>query len=87
MSLPYHKVDWDLVAEVRRTQGRVGELEKQVRELQRLVSATLAKPPRPPERPGRIRGWLIARRLGLRCLVCNRRAGYGGSCPNREHNA
>ena len=29
MSLPYHKVDWELVAEVRRLQGRVAELEKQ----------------------------------------------------------
>lgn len=39
------------------------------------------------EGAGRIRRWLIARRLGLRCLVCNRRAGYGGRCPNPEHNA
>lgn len=45
MSLPYHKVDWELVAEVRRTQGRVTELEKQVRELQRLVSKSLAEDP------------------------------------------
>ncbi|GAS95486.1 uncharacterized protein RMCC_2452 [Mycolicibacterium canariasense] len=44
MSIPYHKVDWELVAEVRRVQGRIGELEKQVRELQRLVSAALAVP-------------------------------------------
>jgi hypothetical protein len=28
------------------------------------------------KRPGRLRGWLIARRLGLRCLVCDRRAGH-----------
>ena len=38
MSLPYHKVDWELVYEVRRMQGRVQELEKQVKELHRLVS-------------------------------------------------
>lgn len=38
------------------------------------------------KRPGRLRRWIIARRLGLRCLVCNRRAGYGGVCPNPEHN-
>lgn len=38
------------------------------------------------KRPGRLRRWLIARRLGLRCLVCNRRAGYGGVCPNPAHN-
>ena len=43
MSLPYHKVDWDLVREVRRLQGRVQELEKQHRELQRLVSALMAR--------------------------------------------
>ena len=57
MSLPYHKVDWELVAEVRRTQGRVGELEKQVRELQRLVSAALAAEPGalPPPVPIEIR--------------------------------
>lgn len=42
LSLPYHKIDWDLVYEFRRVQGRVRELEKQVAELQRLVSATLA---------------------------------------------
>lgn len=41
MSLPYHRVDWELVAEVRRLQGRVAELEKQVRELHRLVSAAV----------------------------------------------
>lgn len=40
----------------------------------------------PMSKPGRLRRWLIARRLGLRCLVCNRRAGYGGVCPNPEHN-
>lgn len=39
MSLPDHKVDWDLVREVRQMQGRMQELEKQVKELQRLVSA------------------------------------------------
>ena len=38
-------------------------------------------------RPGVLKRWIIARRLGLRCLVCNRRAGYGGSCRNSEHNA
>lgn len=43
MSLPYHKVDWELVAEVRRVQGRLSELEKQMRELQRLVSRALAE--------------------------------------------
>lgn len=43
MSLPYHKVDWELVAEVRRTQARVSELEKQVTELNRLVSRMLAQ--------------------------------------------
>jgi hypothetical protein len=42
MSLPYHKVDWDLVHEVRRLQGRVQELDKQVAELHRLVSRELA---------------------------------------------
>jgi hypothetical protein len=40
VSLPYHKVDWDLVREVRRLQGRVMELERQVAELHRLVSAS-----------------------------------------------
>ncbi|MGV0805794.1 hypothetical protein [Mycolicibacterium setense] len=39
MSLPYHKVDWDLVRELRQMQGRVAELENQVKELHRLVSA------------------------------------------------
>ena len=34
----------------------------------------------------RLGRWLIARRLRLRCLVCNRRAGYGGMCPNDDHN-
>jgi hypothetical protein len=38
------------------------------------------------QRSGRLGRWLIARRLGLRCLVCNRRAGYGGRCPNSDHN-
>jgi len=37
-------------------------------------------------RRNRLGRWLIARRLGLRCLVCNRRAGYGGRCPNNNHN-
>lgn len=39
MSLPYHKIDWDLVREVRTLQGKVEELTKQVAELHRLVSA------------------------------------------------
>jgi hypothetical protein len=39
VSLPYHKIDWDLVYEVRKMQGRMKELEKQVKELHRLVSA------------------------------------------------
>lgn len=42
MSLPHHKVDWELVAEVRRLQGRMAELEKQIQELHRLVSAAPA---------------------------------------------
>ncbi len=50
--------------------------------MDRASSRSLA----PYAKPGRVRGWLIARRLGLRCLVCNRRAGYGGRCPNAEHN-
>ena len=45
MSLPYHKIDWDLVAEVRRLQGKVSEMEKQMQELQRLVSASTADSP------------------------------------------
>lgn len=45
MSLPYHKIDWDLVYEVRRLQGRVTELEKQVQELHRLTSAKEPPPP------------------------------------------
>ena len=48
MGLPYHKVDWELVAEVRRTKGRVSELEKQVVELQRLVSTVLGAVPNTP---------------------------------------
>ena len=41
MSIPYHKIDWDLVAEVRRVQGRLAEVEKQMKELHRLVSKML----------------------------------------------
>lgn len=41
MGLPDHRIDWDLVYEVRRLSARVEELEKQMRELQRLVSARL----------------------------------------------
>lgn len=61
----------------------------------RLVSIAIINenekltPPREPiesRRYGRLRKWLIARALGLRCLVCNRRAGYGGRCRNEEHN-
>jgi hypothetical protein len=43
MSLPYHKVDWDLVREVRVIQARLAEQEKQIRDLNRLVSTLAAK--------------------------------------------
>lgn len=43
MSLPYHKVDWDLVREVRQIQGQMRELERQVKELHRLVSRALGE--------------------------------------------
>lgn len=43
MSLPYHKVDWDLVAEVRQIQSRVSDLEKNVIELTRLLSLAFAR--------------------------------------------
>lgn len=38
MSLPYHRIDWDLVAEVRKLQAQMRELQEQVKELHRLVS-------------------------------------------------
>jgi chaperonin cofactor prefoldin len=43
VSLPYHKIDWDLVREVRTLQGQMRETQKQLQELQRLVSRTLAQ--------------------------------------------
>lgn len=53
----------------------------------RAIRVALGLAPRPDMTPpGRLRRALIARRLGLRCLVCNRRAGYGGVCPNPKHN-
>lgn len=42
MSLPDHKIDWDLVREVRVLQSRTSELATQVKELHRLVSSSLA---------------------------------------------
>jgi len=43
VSIPYHRVDWDLVAEVRQLQGRVSSLEKNVIELTRLSSLAFAR--------------------------------------------
>jgi hypothetical protein len=30
--------------------------------------------------------WVVARWLRLHCLVCGRRAGYGGRCKVEDHN-
>lgn len=49
---------------------------------ERLCTSTFGR----VARKSRLGRWTIARILGLRCLVCNRRAGYGGRCPNEEHN-
>lgn len=65
------------------TPARLGDLERRIAALEGWKDQGRALHVR---RPGRLRRWLIARRLGLRCLVCNRRAGYGGVCPNPEHN-
>jgi hypothetical protein len=37
MSLPFEQIDWDLVAEFRKIQGRVAELTRHVKDLEQRL--------------------------------------------------